>query len=342
MKFEKVLVIVLTGFLLFSCGQEEKKQAEDFVPIKTAKVYKASLVKPITTSGKVEASLESKLSFKVPGIITSINYDEGDVVEKGQVIASLNLAEVNANVIKAKQGYEKAKRDFERVKNLYEDEVVTLEQYQNSETALEVAKSDLEIGNFNLEHSVIKAPSKGTILKKFVNENEIIKAGYPVVTFGSDKGNWKITAAVSDQNLVKISMDDSASVSFDAIKDSDIPGNITMISKAANPYNGSYKIEIGLSKTNTNIASGMIANVKIFPESDHLYYFIPIESLIEANENTGYVFILKGTSVQKKKVKIKAVIDDKVAIEEGLEGIGEVVSSGSGYLTENSKIKIVN
>ncbi|GAB6282817.1 MAG: efflux RND transporter periplasmic adaptor subunit [Ignavibacterium sp.] len=341
MKFTRVIIIVLIGFLLTSCGKEEKKQAEDLVPVKTVKVYKSSLIKPIITSGKVEASLESKLSFKISGIIESINYDEGDVVEKGAVIASLNLAEIKANVAKTEQGYEKAKRDFERVKNLYNDEVVTLEQYQNSETALEVAKSDFEIAKFNLEHSQIIAPTKGTILKEFANENEMINAGYPVVAFGSQAGSWKVIAAVSDQNLMKISIGDSVSASFDAV-DNIVPGRVSTISKSANPYNGSYKIEINLDKADPNIASGMITNVKIFPHSEEQYYFIPIESLIEANDETGYVFILKGSSIEKKKVKIKDLVGNEVAVENGLEGIGEVVSAGASYLTENSKVKIVN
>lgn len=342
MKFAKILIIVLTGLLLFSCGKEEKQQAEDFIPVQTAKVYKSSLIKPIITSGKVEASLEAKLSFKIPGIIESINYDEGDVVGKGSVIASLNLSEVKANGAKAEQCYEKAKRDFERVKNLYNDEVITLEQYQNSQTALKVAKSDLEIAKFNLEHSQIIAPSKGTILKKFANENEMINAGYPVVSFGSQTGNWKIVTSVSDQNLMKINIDDSVSLSFDAIKNMVLPGKISTISKSANPYNGSYEVEINLDKTNEKIVSGMIANVKIFPHSEEQYYFIPIESLVEANEETGYVFIINGTSAERKKIKIKEVVDNKVAVEKGLEGIGEVVSAGANYLTENSKVKIVN
>lgn len=342
MKSSIFLVILLIGVLISSCGKDEKKHTEDLVPVKTAKVYKASIIKPIITSGKVEASLESKLSFKVPGIIESINYDEGDIVENGMVIASLNLAEIKANVIKAEQGYAKAKRDFERVENLYKDEVVTLEQYQNSETALEVAKSDLEIAKFNFEHSHIKAPSKGTILKKFVTENEMINAGFPVVMFGSQTGNWKIISAVSDQNLVRINIGDSVAVSFGAINNLEIPGRITTISKAANPYNGSYEIEINMGGTNTNIASGMITKLQIFPRTEEQYYFIPIESLVEAQNNTGYVFILEDSSVKKLKVKIKEIVEDRVAIEEGLEGISEVVSAGSGYLTENSKVKIVN
>lgn len=348
MKALNSIIIILIGFIMFSCSGDEQEPGEKYIPVKTAEVHKGILINPVSVSGKVEASLESKLSFKVAGIVESINYDEGEFVKKGSVIASLNLSEIKANVKKASQAYEKAKRDYKRISNLYKDEVVTLEQYQNSETALEMAKSDREIAEFNLTHSVIKAPSDGIILKKLVHENEIINPGYPVVLFGSQTNNWKIVTSVSDQNLTKIKIGDSAAVSFGALSGAPVSGKVTVISKFANPYNGSYEVEISLDKTNRgngtwkNIASGMIASVVIFPETQHVYYFIPIESLIEADNKTGYVFIPRDSSVIKTKVKIKALLKNRIAIEEGLENISEVVTDGAGYLSENSKIKIVN
>ena len=108
---------------------------------------KSSGTQVIKTSGQLTTNDETILGFKTSGIVSSILVKEGDFVKKGQLLATLDLREINALVSQARHGYEKAQRDFRRVQNLYRDSVVTLEQLQNAETGLAVAKEQLEAAN---------------------------------------------------------------------------------------------------------------------------------------------------------------------------------------------------
>ena len=177
-----------------------------------------------------------KLSFKTGGIVASVNVKEGDRVKKGDLLAALDLSEIKANVVQAQNGYEKALRDIERVENLYRDSVATLEQKQNATTALNVAKSTLEIARFNLAHSSITAPGDGIILKQLSRRNEMVAAGYPVFFFGSSGKQWKIKANLSDRDIVRVNPGDSAVVNFDAHPEVEFCAVVDQVGGIANPF----------------------------------------------------------------------------------------------------------
>ncbi|WP_448635728.1 biotin/lipoyl-binding protein [Pedobacter panaciterrae] len=94
----------------------------------------------VETSGLLSSEQQSNLSFKTSGIINRILVKEGDHVSNGQVLASLNMTEVNAQLNQAEEGFNKAKRDAQRTANLFKDSVSTREQLENTQTALAIAK----------------------------------------------------------------------------------------------------------------------------------------------------------------------------------------------------------
>ncbi|MCF8242984.1 MAG: efflux RND transporter periplasmic adaptor subunit [Melioribacteraceae bacterium] len=296
---------------------------------------------PVISSGKLSSAQESNLSFKIPGIIKSIQVKEGDKVNKDQILAQLDPTEIESNVSKAKNGVEKAKRDYERIKNLFEENVVTLEQLQNSKTALDVAESDYRIAKFNQEHAVIKAPSYGRILHKFMEENEIINAGAPLLRFGNADSGWEINASVSDVEIVKLNAGDMAKVNFDAVPNTDFNAVVTEVGQAADPRTGTYKVTLKLKNPAKNLASGFICKVKIFPQSKNEFIFIPIEALVDAEMKSGYVFIPEGKRAKKIKIATGSIIGDKVTVTGGMEEGDMIISSGAEYLHDGSKIKIV-
>src|SRR4030066_436773 len=201
--------------LLGSCRNETIKTGKDEATrVRVLKIPPEDVSISIHSSGILASQEEIKLSFKTGGIVAAIEVKEGDNLKKGEVMAALNLSEINANVNLAQNGYDKALRDWTRAESLYSDTVATLEQFQNATTALNVAKSNLEIAKFNLLHSTIKAPADGIVLKQLVKENELIGSGYPVFLFGTKGKFWKVKTGLADRDVIRINPGDSAVVVF--------------------------------------------------------------------------------------------------------------------------------
>jgi RND family efflux transporter MFP subunit len=337
------ITIILIILLSATCrNREVKTSSAEAIHVRVTGVTATAISIPVHTSGTLVSSEELKLSFKTGGIVAKIYVREGDRIKKGELLASLNLSEITAQVDQAKNGYDKTERDYKRVENLFRDSVATLEQKQNASTALNLAKSTLEIAQFNLAHSRIKAPDDGLILKQFVKENELVSSGYPIFLFGSSGKYWKVKAGLPDKDIVKMNPGDSASISIDAYPEVKFSATVDQVGEMSNPYTGTYEIELLLQATDYRLASGFIAGVNVFPSTRKSFSMIPVESIVEADGHQGYIYIItKSMTVQKVKIDIETLIGSKAAVSGIPEGTSEVVSEGVAYLKNGMKVEVI-
>ena len=143
--------------------------------------------------------------------------EEGDKVRKGQLLATLNLTEINLQVAQYKEGLQKAKRDFQRAENLYKDSIATLEQKQNAETALVMAKQNLDIAKYNQNFSAIYSTVDGVVVRKMQNEGEIVSVGTPLffINATGDR-DWVLKIGVADKDWVRVEEGNPAEIQLDA------------------------------------------------------------------------------------------------------------------------------
>ena len=340
-----IILGLITILILSGCRNNEEPIQQDLrVPVRINAVEYVKMAKAIHTYGRVSSTKEMKLSFKIGGIIQKIFVDEGQSVSRNQLLAQLNLAEIDSQVSQAKSGFEKAQRDLERIENLYKEKAVTLEQYQNVQTAFQIAQSRLKAAEFNFTHSKIRAPSRGRILKRLVEENELIGAGMPVFFFATTEKDWIVRVGISDSDLVRVKTGDPATVTFDAYPGEEFPAEISQIVESADAHTGTYELELKVETGKKRLVSGFVADVIITPTEKQDYSIIPVEALIEAEGQRGYVFTVDAGSQRAKRIPVTIgfLFDDKVAIISGLENIPMIVTDGAPYLNEGSEIRILN
>lgn len=339
------LLSMLSGLFLFtiSCrhNEIENHPDENAIKVRVVQSEKVNISFPIKCSGKLTSKTEIKLSFKIGGIINQIYVDEGMSVKKNQLLAQLDLSEIEAMVDQARLGYEKAERDLRRAENLYADSVATLEQLQNAQTAVSLAKSQLRIANFNRDHSVIKAPANGKILKKLGEKNETIGAGHPLFLFSSSESDWIFRTSLADVDVVKIKYNDLATIEFDAFPGESFRAFVTEIAKAADPYTGTYEIELRMKSINTRFVSGLIGRASIIPALKNEYQALPLKVLHDAEGMIGYVYLVSDSSYEKRQINVVKITDSLIYFNGMLDTSNLIIAEGAEYLTPGSKLEIV-
>jgi membrane fusion protein, multidrug efflux system len=335
--------ILLVIFTATCRNGEVKTKSPEVTRVKLTPVTVAAVSIPIHSTGILVSDEEMRLSFKTGGIVEKIFVNEGDVVKKGDLLASLNLSEIEAQVNQARTAWEKASRDYSRSENLYRDSVATLEQKQNAASALNLAKSAYEIAQFNLAHSKIVAPADGRILKKLARPNELMSPGFPVFLFGSSGKSWKVRASFADKDIVKIGRGDSAAVFFDAYPGEKFDALTYQVGEMSNLATGTYDVELLLSESSRRLASGFIATVELYPSAEKTYSMVPVESVVEADGQQGYVYILSDDekSVRKTRVNIEIIKGKGVAVTGIPAGIKEVVREGAPYLRDGMNVEVI-
>jgi HlyD family secretion protein len=284
-KKKRILVLFLVAAAiagtLFYLLTKEKGEKEPFIKI----------------SGNIEAT-EADVGFRVPGRIVNRYVEEGGWVEKGKVLARLDdedlqnrlqlaratlvsaqarldkllagsrpeeIREAEAAVNQSKFDSENRQTQYERMKLLYEKRVIPKETYDNSETALKVARATLERATQNyllvkegprkediddaraqaeqakaslklaetqLSYTVIYAPFSGVVLVKSAEVGEVVNPGTPVLTLADIENVW-LKAYISETDLGKIKWGQEVMVATDLRPKKEYKGRISFISSQA-------------------------------------------------------------------------------------------------------------
>jgi RND family efflux transporter MFP subunit len=323
-------------------GEKSERHANEATPVTVVAVGSSRGAAAIRATGRLAAKDEMFLSFKIGGIVSRISVADGQHVTRGQLLAALDPAEINAGVHQAEQGFAKAQRDLDRVKALHTDSVATLEQLQDATTGYEVARATLTAARFNQEHSSIIAPSDGIVTKKIAREHELIGPGSPVLMLSGTSGAWVVNVSVADRDAVKLSKGDSATISIDAFRGQSFPARVTTVAAAPNPQTGTYDVELTLENHPPRPLSGAIAKADIFPVSQAMFRTIPATALVEANGSAADVFVLvmPGNTAKRVRVEIDHIDGKHAYISEGLDGTEQIIAGGAAYIDDNDVVRV--
>ena len=333
-------------FFLSACAKkqvEETNMATDVIPVKVIQINQEAVGQSIHASGVFTTEDETYLGFKIGGIIQNIMVKEGDAIKAGQLLATLNLTEIKSQVQQAQIGVEKAERDFKRAGNLYKDSVATLEQFQNSKTALDMARQQISVLKFNQNYAEIRALKSGYVLKKLANDGQVVGPGTPILMVNGATNNWVLKVGLSDQDWASVSIGDQATVTIDTEKDQNFSATIRAKSEGVDPITGTLWVTL---KTNgipaKKIALGIFGKANIQPKKKTNAWVIPFDAVVEGNENEGFIFITKDEKTAEKiRVKISGIAHGKVYVIQGLEDVKGIITSGNAYLNAGSAIKII-
>lgn len=346
---KRISIFLLSSLLLIACSekqpQEEKGAEITSVPVLTEQVEKISDAEPIISSGKIASKDETRLSFKIGGVISSINVDEGDKVRKGQVLARLDLIEINAQVSQAQSALEKTKRDLDRAMRLYKDTVVTLEQVQNLQTVQEVAEADLQIAQFNQQQAVIRATHSGTVLEQMAEQGENIGPGSPVFRISSSESAKVIRVGLSDVDVVRVQIGDNAEIFLDAYPGKKISAKVSDIAASADPSTGIFEVELSLQTKDLVLRDGFVGKAYIFPSSEGAFLHVPMSALVEADQDRAIVFV--PDSSRKFAIRILlspyTIGNDYLSIPSGsYPNLTEVITEGAKYIKRDNAIRILS
>ena len=336
---------IATIIVLASCTHKDTSEVDDstaeIIHVKLLPVRSDSNTNVINVSGSLSTEQVANLSFKIGGIIESINVKEGDKVKKGQLLATLKSVEISSQVQQAQLTYEKARRDYNRATSLYADSVVTLEQMQNTKTGLDMAQQGLQQVLFNQQYSKIYAPADGFIVQKKLNAGELASVGTTVIAMNlsSDASKWILRAGVSDADWAAIALGNKAQITVDAFPSKHFTAVVTKKSLAADVATGSFMVELQVDFHDVQPAVGMFGTASVHPSRSSAGFSIPYEALLEANGRKGFVFVTDDAkTVKKVEVTIGAINNNTVSIIDGLQGHAYIITSGSPYLTEASLI----
>ena len=335
--------ITLLTILLSSCGRADatvETMDNGATPVTVMHVRPARTEATVNVPGLFTTDDETALSFLSGGIVRRILVNEGEPVNAGQLLATLEPTTMDAQVQQAQLAFEKAERDLQRAEALFKDSVISLETVQNARTGLGVAKEQLTAAQYGRRHAEIHATSDGFVLRKFANEGQLVGAGDPVLMVnGAGKGKWLLKAGLSDKDWAKVSTDDSATVQADAFPNLSMLAVVTSKSAGADQRTGAFLVELRIIDPVPDVASGLYGKATIHTRSRADAVAIPYEALLDGDASQGSVFVAAEGKAHKRSVIVHGITNTHVLVS-GLDSTEALIVNGGPYLTEGSPIQV--
>jgi membrane fusion protein (multidrug efflux system) len=351
--------------LAAGCANTEQKTVDGPPPVPViAKKVKASDVQyydeyPAT----IRALNEVELRAQVNGYITAIHFKEGEKVEKGQKLYSIDQQQSEAAYQQALanlQGYEanliKAQKDAERYRELIKKDAIAQQQVEYAEAAyiaaqkqVEAAKATVRSVQTNVRYSTIVAPFDGTIGLSLVRLGASVTPGQTLLnTISSDD---PIAADISvDQREIyrftKLFAEKTAkgdSTFRLAFRDEVYPafGALSVIDRAVDPQTGSIRMRVTFPNPDHMLRSGMSGSLRVLSSAGKKSVLVPYKAI---NEQLGefFVYVVDSSKVTQRKVVLGKQVGTDVIINSGLKEGETVVTEGVQNLREGSAVSIAS
>lgn len=342
-----IVVLILLVFVLKYFKDSNSKDIEEF---KTDTPFFSTIDTKVVATGKLNPEEEIELKPQVSGIIDKIHVEEGDLVQKGDLIAKIrvvpneqSLVNANSRIKSSRLAFDNAKTLYNRNKALFDKGVISKQDFENSELSYNQAKESLNqaqndyqiikrgsLSGGSFANTNIVAQIPGTILEIPVREgDQVIQSnnfneGTTIATI-ADMSLMIFEGKVDESEVEKLTEGEAIKVILGAINEKEFPAKLTFVAPKGNEENGAVQFTIKADveiDPSTNIRAGYSANAEIEVESKDSILVIK-EALVQFNRITDkpFVEILQDDDKYKKK-NVKLGISDGIIVEI-LDGIEE-------------------
>lgn len=341
MKSCSLFITACAAMLFVSCGHKEESKEVAPVRVETATVGKSAIDAGRTYAGTIEESTGTVLSFKIPGTIRSINVSEGQCVQRGQLIATLDESSLQSNYEIANAALATAQDTYNRMKKLHDANAIPEMKWVEVVNSLQAAKSACEIARNALGDTKIYAPQSGVISQKFVDAGSTAVPAAPIVKL-VDISPVKAAISVPESEIGQFNSASTATIYVESAAGSAYEGTLSDKGVAADPLSRSYTVKFQTANPDGILLPGMLCNVTVNKHGTNEAIVVPIESILLDNSNQTFVWIDLDGKAHKKIVLLGAYLPGGVAVESGLADGDILIVAGQQKVSEGMAVTSIN
>ena len=361
-KMKKVWIPLLIILILAIWFLNSRSGSDDVISIDAEKVELRTIVQKINASGKIQPEESVQITSTITGWITEITVIEGDTVEPGQHLISIDEKQIRhrynnalSQVKSSEANLKKVKAQMNRTKTLFSQKLISQQEQEQVEASFQIALSQAEQANANLlsaedelSKTRLTAPKYGIVTSITKEEGEMAVGGMfnpGVLMTVADLSRMEVEVDVNENDVVNIAIGDTTEIEIDAYPETLFFGIVSEIAHTAQSMNmGSqqqvtnFKVKVRMITVPDRIRPGMSSTVNIITETIKDALSIPIQALTSRSDD--YNDIDRSDKEQENRVeneddsfkKVKSV-DVVFTLEDEFKG--DEAEEGKKYVVVN-------
>jgi multidrug efflux system membrane fusion protein len=357
-----VVIAMALSVILLACANGESDKIEYYRPVRYERVSLYGGAQSRTFSGTAKAGTEARLSFRVSGTLIRLDVKVGERLTRGALIAQVDDADAQLNYEKSLVALEKsriqketAQSTLDRVKGLYENNNVSLQDYEGAKTSYATAnaahdadKKNVELQRRKLGYYKLYAPIDGILTAVNAEKNENVTPGMVIVVMNAGD-DIEVEVGVSEFIISRIRKGETVTVRFTSIAGKVFDGVISEVAYKISGTASTFPVTILLTAPTIDIRPGMSADVTfVFAANENPETPIVIAPVAAVGETAqgNFVYVLQQDSASIYRVEKRMIVVGKL-LPEGFEiisGIREnelLATAGLHSLMDGMQVRLL-
>lgn len=352
--------------LLAGCGKKDsaaRAGGMPAVPVQIAKAARADVPRWIESIGNVQALRAVTVKSQVDGIIATVHLKEGDDVQAGDLIVTLDrrpfenaVLVARAAVATAKAQAEQARIDAERYSHLDQQSAISKESYAQYLTRAETTKADVQakeaaLANAELQlgYTQIRAPFAGRAGQLLLHEGALVKANdagtsiisinqlAPIaVSFTVPEMSLPLIRAAMSANGAAVEVTERAS----GVKRTD--GKLGFVDNAVDPTTGTVTLKAFFENTDHALWPGQFVHVKTLVDTTRGVFVVPTTAVQTTQDGSTLYVVKPDKTVELRNVKVVRTDGDRTLLATGVADGETVVTDGQLRLLPGAKVEFAS
>jgi len=326
-------------------GKNQKGKKADVpkptVPVKVAILEIGEISSALAFDSVLETESSVEIFSESAGLILEVLVEEGDRVERDQILARLESEDQTVDLEESKARYDHETSIFKRSEDLYARKLINQQDYDNARFDVEQMRLRYERARIQLENTIVRATVDGVVTQRLAQVGRRVTANrqlFEVKNLDDIFANVNIPG----QHLLSIESGLKAEITSELVDNVRYDAYVKLVSPVVDPASGTFKVKVALAPQNSMpVHPGMFVNVRIVVDSKLDAVLVPKEAIVHEGDSK-YIYRVEENLAQKIELHQGYTNIGYVESLRGLEAGDSIIVMGQNALKDGTEVNIVS
>ncbi len=347
MKLARCLIVAALPVIVLLAGCSPKAPTKEFppVPVLAAPAVAKKVPTQIRAIGNVTPISKVTVRSQITGKLMEVNFKEGQAVKNGDLLFTIDPRPSQAALARDKAQFENAKIQFEREQKLYDQKLISLNEYDTGKANRDTLAATVQSDELNLSYCEIRSPVDGVTGSQQVFAGNIVKSPDDVMLTINQIHPIYVAFAVPEQNLAQIKNEMVAHVlkvtaSFAGMNGDAPQGEVTFVDNSVDPTTGTIQLKATFANDDAKLWPGQFVQTALTLSEIGNAVVVPSQA-IQTGQNGQYAFVVKpDQTVEMRMVTTGDTVAGETVVTTGLHASETVVTDGQLRLVPGAKVAV--
>jgi len=331
--------ILLSGCMGDKAEPETEEKQDPGIPVEVTTLERGDVYAVYTGTASLETDADALVVAKVGGQVVELMAEEGDRVEKEQVLARLDGDRLRLEMERAHANLRKLEQEYNRSVQLFERGLVSSGAFEDLKYELDALRAIYRLAQLEYDYTRIRAPIAGVVSQRHIRLGNTITANTPA---------FQVTALdpliayvhIPEREFRRLEPGQPAELRLDAIPGQSFRAVVQRISPVVDPVTGTFKVTMEVPGEDGRLKPGMFGRFNIVWDARRDVLLAPRVAIVD-DDVSDSVFVVTDGKAERRTVRTGYTSGSQIEIVDGLEGDEEIVVVGQAGLRDEARVEVV-